>query len=381
MSDWDGIAWWAGMAMGAAALVVISLALFRDRPRGRRRCPKCWYDMSQTSGMRCPECGRTQRKEKRFSRPRRRWRMAGIGAVVLLGGVGTMLMPSFRSEAWLAYTPTPVLRLLISAFPEDIAAVRQRYEQRVALASFSHWERTLLAYSLGASISKEVEEATGGSERGAPRQDVERMFIVLGNLDEDAGVALPALAQACHSPQTIDSAVKAHLALGELARPNIPALRNALVDADNAIERSNLLLVLLVLGERDQWLAEQATLLLNSTDDPQTKLDGVAALMIIGADAEDILPPIELVLAEGSSEERVLCVRLLGLLARSRDDAHIPIPSTMRIAPLLFRSARTGHFRQIRRAIPAAADLVRAVADDEDPDVRRHAQNVLAKLP
>ena len=62
MSDWWIIAWWAVVALAVLSMAIVSLALFRDRSRGRRRCPGCWYDISATSGMTFPECGRTQSK-------------------------------------------------------------------------------------------------------------------------------------------------------------------------------------------------------------------------------------------------------------------------------------------------------------------------------
>ena len=41
---------------------MLLMALFSDalrgRGRNRRRCPKCWYDMSGSGdSLRCPECG------------------------------------------------------------------------------------------------------------------------------------------------------------------------------------------------------------------------------------------------------------------------------------------------------------------------------------
>jgi len=55
----------AGWALAAIALVLFSWAIFWDRARGRRRCPRCWYDMAaavertgEDGGFICPECGR-----------------------------------------------------------------------------------------------------------------------------------------------------------------------------------------------------------------------------------------------------------------------------------------------------------------------------------
>jgi hypothetical protein len=47
-----------GWTLAAAGMVLLAWALFWDRSRGRRRCPKCWYNMEGVPGLRCPECGR-----------------------------------------------------------------------------------------------------------------------------------------------------------------------------------------------------------------------------------------------------------------------------------------------------------------------------------
>lgn len=50
----SALAW---LVMGGG-VVLLGRALLWDRARGRRRCPKCWYDMSGVDSLRCPECGR-----------------------------------------------------------------------------------------------------------------------------------------------------------------------------------------------------------------------------------------------------------------------------------------------------------------------------------
>jgi len=71
-----GVAWAAGLTL---------LALWRrgDQPRGRRRCPGCWYEFGPTIVARCPECGRAVLGEHELHRTRRRLALLA-GAVVLL---------------------------------------------------------------------------------------------------------------------------------------------------------------------------------------------------------------------------------------------------------------------------------------------------------
>jgi hypothetical protein len=79
-----------GLYSVAAALalvwVVLSVwALLGDRSTGRRRCPKCFFSLEGLASRRCPECGREARSERDLHRTRRRWGLAAVGALLLLG--------------------------------------------------------------------------------------------------------------------------------------------------------------------------------------------------------------------------------------------------------------------------------------------------------
>ncbi|MBL9119128.1 MAG: hypothetical protein JNL80_04350 [Phycisphaerae bacterium] len=89
----------------AAVLYLIVRALFRDRSRGRRRCPRCWHDMQETPGLRCPECGSTVRSEARFFATRRHWRRATfllIGLIVM----AMVVRVQMTEENLFEYAPT-----------------------------------------------------------------------------------------------------------------------------------------------------------------------------------------------------------------------------------------------------------------------------------
>jgi len=78
-------------SFAAVGLVVVAWALFWDRSRGRRRCPKCWYDMSGTPEIDrkcrtvavCPECGMSANRGSMLLRTRRRWRWAAASLLVI----------------------------------------------------------------------------------------------------------------------------------------------------------------------------------------------------------------------------------------------------------------------------------------------------------
>src|SRR5690606_13065681 len=68
---------WTGVALGMVAFGagLVAWGLRGDRPRGRRRCPRCWYDMTGARGLTCPECGREAADADELLLPRRKGRM------------------------------------------------------------------------------------------------------------------------------------------------------------------------------------------------------------------------------------------------------------------------------------------------------------------
>ncbi|MHC4989899.1 MAG: hypothetical protein ACYTGC_02870 [Planctomycetota bacterium] len=100
-------------------------ALFRDRSRGRRRCPRCWHDLSRTPGMTCSECGFTAGRELHFFRTRRRWGVA-ISAIGICVGLAGWLYWQLSDQQLVTYLPT---RLLVVAMPYAGGANGQVYQE------------------------------------------------------------------------------------------------------------------------------------------------------------------------------------------------------------------------------------------------------------
>lgn len=94
---------WVIAGIGASGLL---LALYADRSRGKRRCPKCHYDLQDTQGLTCPECGRSHAHEGRLYLTRRHWRMAAGATLILLAGLATLQVPRVQKHGWPAVTPT-----------------------------------------------------------------------------------------------------------------------------------------------------------------------------------------------------------------------------------------------------------------------------------
>lgn len=113
MSDW--LYWTLGGLLGIAATVMLVRALFADRSRGRRRCPKCWYDMSGVSqSLQCPECGCASRHEHHFARTRRHWwRVLACIVFLVLPGTHLILHPFVRERGWIGLLPDAAVIAMI----------------------------------------------------------------------------------------------------------------------------------------------------------------------------------------------------------------------------------------------------------------------------
>ena len=98
----------------AAALVaawgILRIARMR-MTRANRRCPRCWFDMSHTEGLRCTECGRDAKKEKRLFRVRRRRWPFYAALLFMIIGDAVFRVPAIQQRGWTAAVPGTVLIL------------------------------------------------------------------------------------------------------------------------------------------------------------------------------------------------------------------------------------------------------------------------------
>jgi len=95
------------VALGGLGLLLLVRGLFGRRfmVRKARACRRCRYDMGDTEGHRCPECGHTAKHEGEHYAGRRRWLVAGLGLMLLLGAVGVGMTPGVRRDGWLRLLP------------------------------------------------------------------------------------------------------------------------------------------------------------------------------------------------------------------------------------------------------------------------------------
>jgi hypothetical protein len=116
----DAVFFILAIVLGLLSLWLFYFSLFRDRSRGRRRCPKCWYDMRGTQTLKCSECGHIGKKEKRLFKTRRRWRVAFVALVLLIAGWASLMTPGIQKRGWIAQLPTSAL-IILSPAPKDQA--------------------------------------------------------------------------------------------------------------------------------------------------------------------------------------------------------------------------------------------------------------------
>ncbi len=98
--------------LAASAIGLALWALFWDRARGRKRCPRCWYDMSGAPGLRCPECGHQGVAERTLTKTRRRWRYLPLAGILLLGADSVRRIPDPDLEGWTRFVPTTAMILV-----------------------------------------------------------------------------------------------------------------------------------------------------------------------------------------------------------------------------------------------------------------------------
>jgi hypothetical protein len=134
------ICWSSGAALGILALWFAYRAMLKDRARGRRRCPKCWYDMSGTPGpehLTCSECGRTVKREWHLYKTRRRWPLALAAILVGLLAVATAVFPNILDKTWPRLIPADVLILAMPKLEQGIPILYAELDRRMAAGELS----------------------------------------------------------------------------------------------------------------------------------------------------------------------------------------------------------------------------------------------------
>ncbi|MAY75644.1 MAG: hypothetical protein CMJ31_13195 [Phycisphaerae bacterium] len=97
--------------LATALALTAFFILYGDRPKGRRRCRKCWYDAGDApTPWTCPECGKPAKNERHLSRTRQRWKLATpLVLTCLTLAYAAHVTPAVQARGWWAAAPTPLL--------------------------------------------------------------------------------------------------------------------------------------------------------------------------------------------------------------------------------------------------------------------------------
>jgi hypothetical protein len=182
-----------GWSLALVGVLIIWRLGWRDTGKGTRRCPKCWYDMSATAGLKCSECGHEASAERQLHRSNRRWRYVVLGAVLMLASYPIFKWPLYLKDGPIGFVP----RVVTFAFlPEISDQIRKRLPstapsgvQLVQKLSKNSplwvWERAILALTFERMLRDNTQSAYA-------RFDILRESPMLG---DQVWIALPAIAK------------------------------------------------------------------------------------------------------------------------------------------------------------------------------------------
>lgn len=153
MAGYDWVFYVIGGLFAVVALWLLYCSLLRDRSRGRRRCPKCWYDMGGTVGLVCSECGHGAKRERKLFKTRRRWRWGALAVVGLLSAGTLAAWPTIQRGDWPRLVPTTALVLAEPGVAGWSARLHDDLLRRLAGGELWEWQIRLL-------FEKAIDERT-----------------------------------------------------------------------------------------------------------------------------------------------------------------------------------------------------------------------------
>lgn len=210
--------------LGVLALLVATWALFADSARGRKRCPACWYDMSASPTLTCPECGTMAGSAAALLRTRRRWRVLLASAVLLLLCGASAIGPSVRAGNASRLLPDAAILLLAPHWTRT-GSLQAEIDTRLAAPEI---ERSGV-YRDGFLLSLARRYAIRASLR-SDNANIQRRGLQIAQLDgSDVAAVVPRLLElASTSPEPVGSGALYLLAV--CARDE-PAARVAVLEA------------------------------------------------------------------------------------------------------------------------------------------------------
>jgi hypothetical protein len=192
---WDLLGW----TLALAGVLLLAWSLFADRARSRRRCGRCWYDMSATPGLKCPECGREHKAEPGLHKTRRRWGWVVVALFPLLAAYPAAHVDEAKTVGWPACVPRTALIFLwpaveswefkraqatgINSTPWSANSIN-----RLMPAQLWSWQRWLHGWNCGRVLDRDETLASSTA------------LVQLSNLNKDMGAGRQAYLRAFLDP-------------------------------------------------------------------------------------------------------------------------------------------------------------------------------------
>lgn len=233
-----------------------------DPALGRRRCPKCWYDLSGAvaagpAGRRCPECGHEAASEKLLFRTRRSRATLAIAVLPLVLAPLSFRAMEARRVGWRGWIPTTAMVLAWEYMSDDLVGYNFEsgsLKERLDEDDVWQWQAYLLCVrceramrraseaqriTLAADLFDDAERSLDGNYADDPwlmqRAIGSRLKFLAGRLNQSnvaertqAGEALSKLYMALDS----DSYEAQFRSFSGLSREELLALAMPLLDSE-----------------------------------------------------------------------------------------------------------------------------------------------------
>lgn len=383
--------WYFGAVVLALASVAILYFWWRGDPaRGRRRCPRCWYDMHATPGLTCSECGRVAATEAALLRPRRRRWLVALGVLMAVGCASCAATPWARRNHWTDVAPLPILvwHISTSRYDPDLRHCISTLNTRVRRAQIQTWgsfrdpepgEPTpaLSARSRRALAQRGLELFEGAT---SSEQDSAGTTLLL-LAGPEAEVAVPALIARLEGPPPLYGYSPPALAsLISRIGPGAAPARAALAAKLRTVHEVYRLPFYAALGAIGPAARDQVPSLLEGLPDLPEPERIAAVRAIARIHPEDAEPSLITMLDADSANLRNVAIELLRAQPASLQHALSPFDQQLRSPDA---AARARALLTIRAIGPAAAPATTGVVElltDDDPVIRHAASLALEAI-
>jgi HEAT repeat protein len=318
----------------AAVLLLLGVwlvlrALVLDRSRGRRRCPRCWYELGALQTRKCPECGKEATSERALLRTRRSPRAAAAAVTCIVAGLTALRGPqAVREGSGWALLPTPIILLLLQVHPaaEDDVLQRATAPGAKLTALEQYMAARVCARMLAGPVAAEEQ---AGAQRNRWLQRRSAALQLMPQLGYGARAATPALVAMLESTRDADAvlAVQTLAQMGSAAEEAVPAMAKLVTSEDFQLRLATVralaelkarprlaIPVLLEQAKKDPVLARSYVRSISGYE-----RDGVPALVeLLEIDRPDMRQVILSRLIAIGGHDRALRGRIVDLLARER---------------------------------------------------------------